>query len=255
MTESLPKLAWTPEMVVRFWDFESNFPDRYFTYHHGAEMVRQLGQHLLDRGDVLDYGCGPGYLLDELLTAGIKAAGFDSSPETVRKVNERFHGRPSFLGAFTPEQLGDNDRRFSVITVVEVIEHLYDETLEELLDNLVGLIAPDGVVVFTTPNEEDLEKSSMLCPVSGEVYHRWQHVRSWSRESLTNYLEAKNYQVLQCFATNFRGGLSKAKNKGALGTQWAVLKSRARRMTTKKRPPHLVAIAQPRTNAHHPSPK
>ena len=81
MTESLPRLAWTPEMMVRFWDFESNFPDRYFTYHNGAEMVRQLSQYLLDRGDVLDYGCGPGYMLDELLVSGVKAAAFDASPD------------------------------------------------------------------------------------------------------------------------------------------------------------------------------
>ena len=247
MTESLPQLAWTPEMVTRFWDFESNFPDRYFTYHHGAEMVRQLGRYFLDKGDVLDYGCGPGYLLDELLAAGIETAAFDSSLETVRKVNERLRGRPNFLGAFGPQHLEGQDRRFNVITVVEVVEHLYDDMLDELLDNLRKLIAEDGVAIFTTPNEEDLEKSSMLCPVSGEVYHRWQHVRSWSEKSLTDYLEARDYRVLECFTTSFRGGLTKAKNKGKLGARWAVLKSDlSRRKATKKKRPHLVAIAQPR---------
>ncbi len=248
MTESLPRLAWTPEMVARFWDFESNFPDRYFTYHHGAEMVRQLRRYFPGRGDVLDYGCGPGYMLDQLLASGIKAAAFDSSPESVRKVNDRLGGRPNFLGAFGPEQLGDNDHQFDIVLAVEVIEHLYDDMLQELLDNVRELTARDGVVVFTTPNEENLEKSSMLCPVSGEVYHRWQHVRSWSRGTLTDYLEARNYRVLQCFTTNFSGGLSKAKNKGMLRAQWSLLKFEfSRVLALKKKRPHLVAIAQPRS--------
>lgn len=248
MTKSLPELVWTQEMAVRFWDYESNFPERYFTYRHGAEVVRQLRRHLLGRGTVLDYGCGPGYLLGELLDSGIEAAGLDFSPETVRKVSERFHGHPSFRGAFVPEKLKDSSRRFNVITVLEVVEHLYDEQLGRLLVDLPDLLAPQGMVVFTTPNEEDLEKSSLLCPVTGEVFHRWQHVRSWSQESLVRYLQARDYQVLECFTTNFRGGLSKAKNRGALGSRWAVLRSEVgRRLKPGKKPPHLVAIARPRS--------
>ena len=41
MTARLPELQWTREMAVRFWDYESNFPERYFTYQHGAEVVTQ----------------------------------------------------------------------------------------------------------------------------------------------------------------------------------------------------------------------
>lgn len=248
MSGRLPELQWTQDMAVRFWDYESNFPDRYFTYRHGAEVVRQLRGHLLGRGTVLDYGCGPGYLLGELLDAGIEAAGLDFSPATVATVNDRFSGRATFRGAFLPEQLKQSERAFSVVTVLEVVEHLYDEPLDQLLAELPRLLAPDGIVVFSTPNEEDLTASTLLCPVSGQVFHRWQHVRSWSQQSLTAYLEARGYQVLQCFTTNFRGGLSKAKNKGRLRSRWAVLKAElARRLGGAKKKPHLVAIARPRS--------
>jgi 2-polyprenyl-3-methyl-5-hydroxy-6-metoxy-1,4-benzoquinol methylase len=246
MTARLPELQWTQEMAVRFWDYESNFPERYFTYRHGAEIVRQLRKHLLRRGTVLDYGCGPGYLLAELLDAGIEAAGLDFSPATVGTVNERFGGRANFRGAFVPEQLKDSAHAFSVVTLLEVVEHLYDEPLDRLLEELPRLLAPEGIVVVTTPNEEDLTTSTLLCPVSGQVFHRWQHVRSWSQQSLTLYLQSRGYQVLQCFPTNFRGGLSKAKNKGGLAARWAVLKSELNHhLGTSKKAPHLVAIARP----------
>lgn len=247
MTETLPKLVWTPEMAARFWDFESQHPDRYFAFRYGAELVRQLRTYLIGRGPVLDYGCGPGYLLDQLLAAGIDAAGADFAPDTIDRLNTRIGARPNFRGAFTLEQLGTDKRRFGVVTVIEVIEHLYDEQLEPLLADVPRFLEADGIVVFTTPNEEALEKSFMVCPVSGAVFHRWQHVRNWSRDSLTGYLEAHDFEVIDCYATNFRLGLSKAKKKGPVGTWWAVLKSNvARRRNPKKKPPHLVAIARPR---------
>ena len=31
---------WTPEDTERFWSFESQFPERYFTYRNGLEMYR-----------------------------------------------------------------------------------------------------------------------------------------------------------------------------------------------------------------------
>ena len=42
MIKGRPKLEWTPEMAMRFWDFEQNFPERYFTYRHGAELVDRI---------------------------------------------------------------------------------------------------------------------------------------------------------------------------------------------------------------------
>lgn len=245
-TEQPAELVWTPEMVVRFWDYEANFPERFFTYRNGAEVVRQLRAHFRDKATILDYGCGPGYLLGELLNSGIQAAGLDFSSEAMRKTSERFAGRANFLGTFTPDQLVESKRRFDAICVFEVIEHLYDAPLEKLLSDVERFLAPDGIALFTTPNEEDLAKSTLLCPVSGRVFHRWQHVRSWSRETLSSYLEAKGFTVIDCFETNFRGGLSKAKKKGAIGKQIAILKRAIAKRWGKKNTPHLVAIARPR---------
>ncbi len=247
MTEQRQELVWTPEMVARFWDYESNFPERFFTYRNGAEVVRQLRSYFHGKESILDYGCGPGYLLGELLDSGIQAAGLDFSPAAMKRTSERFEGRPNFLGTFTPEELAANGRRFDAICVFEVVEHLYDEPLEKLLRDVERFLAPGGTAIFTTPNEEDLEKSTLLCPTTGQVFHRWQHVRSWSQVSLPRYLESQGYDLLETFTTSFSRGLSKAKKKGPLGKRWATLKfDLARRFGAKKKAPHLVAIARPR---------
>ena len=248
MIDSPPKLFWTPEMVGRFWDYESNFPDRYFTYRNGTEMARQLRPHLRGKQTILDYGCGLGFLLQEFLALGMGGAGLDFSQEAMRKANERLRGHPNFLGTFDLEALKESRLKFDAITVVEVVEHLYDEQLEPVLAQLSDFLSPEGIVIFSTPNDEDLAKATLLCPTTGEVFHRRQHVRNWSKESLSHYLEARGYEVINCFATNFRGGPTQKKKVGALSARWSRLKymlTRSLRSRTKKQP-HLVAIARPR---------
>ena len=60
-------LEWTPEMVQTFWDYESQFPENFFAYRFGREIIEQLLPFLPSQGRVLDYGCGPGNLIARLL--------------------------------------------------------------------------------------------------------------------------------------------------------------------------------------------
>jgi hypothetical protein len=42
----------------------------------------------------------------------------------------------------------------------------------------------------------------ILCPATGKVFHRWQHVRSWSPASLSARLRDRQFEVLQVIETN-----------------------------------------------------
>lgn len=187
-----------------FWDWESRYPDRFFASFMAPELVRQVRRHLAGRDAILDYGCGAGQLVDELLRCGHRAAGTDSSPATVEALRRRLDGRSGFLGAFRDEELlASGAPRFDAIFVAEVVEHLYDDWLDELLARLRLLARPDARIVFTTPNEEDLEESSLPCPCCGRPFHRWQHVRSWSRTGLVRHLEARGFPAIESFTSDF----------------------------------------------------
>ena len=69
-TPKYPRMEWTPERVARFWDYEAQFPERYFTHAHGAAMISRLESHLQGSARVLDYACGPGHLTAHLLDRG-----------------------------------------------------------------------------------------------------------------------------------------------------------------------------------------
>ena len=87
---SHPHLEWTPERVHRFWEYESHFPERYFTFDRGDTIVGRFRSDLRGCETILDYGCGGGYLLKRLLKRGYRAAGADLSADAVRNVVSAF---------------------------------------------------------------------------------------------------------------------------------------------------------------------
>lgn len=233
MAKKYTQMDWTPENVKRFWDWQSQFPDTYFTHTFGGKIIEHVRAYLEKSSAVLDLGCGTGYLIPHLNRAGIDVTGADLSPQSVSEANRQHGDLPHFKGAHTVDELIEMDRRFDAIISVEVIEHLYDEQLAGLLDTAKRLGKPGAYVIFTTPNDEDLEQSYVYCPESDVVFHRWQHVRSWSAASLSAELKSQGFEIEKIWATNF-----KYKPEGTLmGTVQRLLRKR-------RKPPNLVCVAR-----------
>lgn len=181
-------VEWTPAAIRRFWDFhgsDESMEDTYFSEMRGRSIV-DFVEKRIRIGKALDFGCGSGGLIAHLLRNHY-AAGADQSPESVRAVSDRFSGHPRFEGAHVgTEKLPD--AMADTVFLIEVVEHLEDNVLQSVLTEARRLIKPGGNLVITTPNNENLQISKVMCPECACVFHRWQHVRSWSPESLTRHL-------------------------------------------------------------------
>jgi cyclopropane fatty-acyl-phospholipid synthase-like methyltransferase len=245
-----PELEWTPDLVAKFWSYESRFPERYFTHSQGDEILRQLRPHLTECDTILDYGCGAGHLLDKLLIRGCRAAGLDFSHESVAAVARRFAGRENFLGAFQPGDLHRAGRQFDAILAIEVIEHLYDDAFETLLSDVRRILKSGGVIIFTTPNDEQLENAHIFCPSCEKVFHRWQHVRSWSEAGLRQYLEERGFEVTDSFTTDFNEKRRRKKRRLVKKCKalWARLVYGAR---PNKKEPHLAVVCRLSATSGH----
>jgi 2-polyprenyl-3-methyl-5-hydroxy-6-metoxy-1,4-benzoquinol methylase len=202
MTKNYPQMEWTRERVSRFWDWQSQYPEVYFTYLFGPAIVASLKDHLKGRRRILDFGCGVGYLLPHLCAHAPEVYGADPSEQSVMRTNERLAGTASFKGAFLIDDLRARNLSFDAVLCIEVVEHLDDAALEGVLADIRALLAPGGAAIFSTPNDEDLSRSMILCPTTGEVFHRWQHVRSWNRENLPATLRAAGFEVEKVVETN-----------------------------------------------------
>lgn len=248
-------LVWTPEMVKDFWDYEANFPEKFFTRSRRHQIIRTLGKYLPRHCTVLDYGCGPGNLIGPLLDAGFRVAGMDMSSSARASVQAEYGGHPQFLGVFDQQAIDGSGLDFDAIIVAEVIEHLYDEQLDSLLATLGRLSTASTHIVFTTPNEEDLAESYILCPVSRKLFHRFQHVRSWSQASITAYLQSRQFHSTRTFTTDFDTTLAiRGKNHPLRGRWWSALRRTIRYRTQPGRKlPHLVVVTRSSAPGAHSS--
>lgn len=194
-------MEWTPGRVQRFWDWQSRHPEQYFTYQFGRRIAHSLAAYLRNR-DVLDYGCGIGAFLPHLCSVADRVTAVDISPDSIAAARIRGEPFSNFQGAVLLADLLQKQQQFETVISVEVIEHLDDAALEQFLTAMRQLIKPGGSFVLTTPNDEDLPQNYVLCPTSGELFHRWQHVRSWSGASLSRRLEDAGLIVSRVITTD-----------------------------------------------------
>jgi 2-polyprenyl-3-methyl-5-hydroxy-6-metoxy-1,4-benzoquinol methylase len=202
MTPKPTALKWDDEMLSRFWAYHSQFPENYFSRQKGRDVIAYVRSRLPTGATVLDYGCGPGHLLPHLLDAGFVVQGADITRETMGSAVD-LDGRKGFLGFATLGELLEARRRFDAVFLLEVVEHLDDQWLETTLKQASALLNENGVLVITTPNEEQLEDSMVYCPVSNVVFHRWQHMRSWSSATLADCLAGQGFRDIQIKTRTF----------------------------------------------------
>lgn len=233
------QIEWDDAKIARLWNHyakTSGTVDLYFSRSHGRAVLRRSRLPKEKTLSILDFGCGPGFMWDHVLEASPKwnYTGLDFSPESISALNTRCGGHPQFRGAVAAAQLPAAlaDASFDVVLLIEVLEHLRDEQLAATLAELRRLLKPGGSVVVTTPNEEDLSALHKFCPECGAVFHEWQHVRSWSGDSLSTVFVEHGFATRHVQRTDL-GATSPLR--------WVISRLR-RHLRGRTVPPHLVAV-------------
>ncbi len=184
----MPKpIVWTPELVARFWNAlsETRLLDLSFGKLAGPYLLAAIRPYLDPAGRHLDFGSGDGHFVRHLVAHGFPTAAFEPSRGRQATISANVGEAPGFLGFVGPDYDGP---RFDVICMFEVVEHILEEALPEAFALIERLLAPEGLLIITTPNNEDLELASAVDPRGEVLFHRWQHVRSLTTDSLSELL-------------------------------------------------------------------
>lgn len=107
---------------------------------------------------ILDLGCGRGEWLEVLKEEGFEARGVEQNRAMIENCRERGLEIASSDAIAYLESLPENSLR--AITGFHFIEHMPFETLIRMLDEVVRTLKPGGMVIFETPNPENIMVSS-----------------------------------------------------------------------------------------------
>ena len=159
--------------------------------NHGKKYLEFLPKELDSR--IVDLGCGTGSLVSGLLNCGYtNVSGIDVSEENVQQ------GKLAGLSIkhreiidFINESLSKNNK-YDVVFLLDVLEHLDDDELYEVVDGVKKVLDKNGCFIIKTINAESL--------ISGmgrymDITHE-RSFTSYSLRELMNAFEYKNFKIL-----------------------------------------------------------
>lgn len=189
----------------KFWDGFSmtRLVELSFSRGGGKALIAAVAHLFPKEGRVLDFGAGDGDLIELMCARGLRVAAYEPSKNRTETLKERLRSQKNFLGAINLT----SKESFDVVMLVEVIEHILDEYLDDTLKLLARFTKPGGILIVTTPNNEDLDLGMTYCPVSNTLFHRWQHVRSFTPDSLVSLLAGYGFEAIATHQLEFRNDL------------------------------------------------
>lgn len=101
----------------------------------------------LKEGDILDIGCGSGYLLYYAQKNNIKVTGLEPNRELV-KIAKKNYGNLNIINK-PAEELGTIDQKFDNITMIDVLEHIDDDN--KVVKKVYNLLKNKGRFIINVP--------------------------------------------------------------------------------------------------------
>lgn len=122
----------------------------------------QCDEHVrrpLEGRSALDVGCGAGLLSEPLARLGATVTGIDAAPEVIAVARDHAVAQGLAIDYRAADVL-DLEGQFDLITCMEVIEHVADPAA--FVAALSKRLAPDGLLILSTPNQTSLSRLLMI---------------------------------------------------------------------------------------------
>ena len=122
---------------------------------------------------ILEVGCGMGYLTYSMLKEGFNIRGCDISQRAIEKARQTYNleNEDLFFEADVYELSENNNSKFDVIILTEVIEHIFNPS--DFIKTLFKLLNSGGHIIITTPNKSAYNKSIFWTSDLPPVHYWW----------------------------------------------------------------------------------
>lgn len=151
------------------------------------KMIQQLTG--MDKGSLLDVGCGTGAFLATMLQAGWDATGLEPDETARKNAQELYQVQP----LPSPEIFNLPAQQYDAITMWHVLEHVHQ--LHEYIDQLKKLLKPSGKIIIAVPNYTAADANHYKAQWA--AYDVPRHLYHFSPDSMKNLMELHGMQVLE----------------------------------------------------------
>ncbi|MGB7267119.1 MAG: methyltransferase domain-containing protein [Terracidiphilus sp.] len=209
------KIYQTPEDAFRF--VVEHFPFKNYINagsNNHLNIARCVRRHLAPGAKILDFGAGPCDKTAVLQAMGFECSAYDDLQDAwhVKSNNrERIVAFAESAGIhFTLAKpgvgLGYPKAYFDMLILNDVLEHLHDSP-RELMNSLLELVKPNGLLLMTVPNAGNIRKRLVLL-FGGTNYQQfdtyywypgqWRgHVREYVKSDLRKLSKYLSLEVLE----------------------------------------------------------
>lgn len=149
--------------------------------------------------DVLDIGCGDGFMLEKIKKTGNFVSGIELAENALLRARKR--GFKVYSLDLNGNWSNRIKKRFDVVLAGEIIEHIFDT--DKFLQNIRKVLKENGYLVLTTPNIASLgRRIYLLLGLNPIIEYTARpsdagHIRYFTRSTLSNLLKENGYKIEQ----------------------------------------------------------
>ncbi|NLN69807.1 MAG: class I SAM-dependent methyltransferase [Chloroflexi bacterium] len=172
---------------------------RFNRYLGQKKRYRQVMRRVKKTGKILDVGCATGIFLNEMQKGGWECQGVEPDQTAVNYAYSRF-GLDVFCGTLEEANLPTNT--FDVVTLWDVLEHVYD--LNTTIKEIRRVLKPGGMIIAILPNANAFERFWFK-----EYWVGWEvprHYRTFNTVTITDFLRKHNFSDIEIFSFTGRHG-------------------------------------------------
>lgn len=143
--------------------------------------------------EILDLGCGTGFMSCLLAKKGYKTTAVDMSTERLSLFREK--AEKLNIEIKNNDLFEFNENNFDLVICQEVIEHLPDYT--KLIDKIEFFLKSGGYAIITTPYKENLNAKTKKCDVCGQYYHTSGHLHSFDEKKFQEIFNRDKLNIIK----------------------------------------------------------
>lgn len=166
------------------------------------EMYSSIIETLIEKynyKDVIDVGCGEGFLISYLKKKKYNVTGLDFSKDGLKQ-NPNIENDVIVGDIYDNiNKLFKNNKKYDLVILNNVLEHVIDP--KDLLINIKKIINKDGILIIKVPN--DFSKLQKYLYNNKYVEKKFwvyppEHLSYFSYDSLRNIINKYNYKEVDC---------------------------------------------------------